>query len=103
MNEWISADAEERPPELEDILICQRYGESGRLVQMVGRYIPAHTELASDDCDDWVDYNEETDEYYTPAGWYECQHNWGEFAYINCCEGEVTHWKHLDPLPGDEQ
>ena len=77
MNEWISADAEERPPELEDILICQRYGESGRLVQMVGRYIPAHTELASDDCDDWVDYNEETDEYYTPAGWYECQHNWG--------------------------
>lgn len=99
MSEWISVDEEEKPPALTDVQICQCYGEGNRLVQMVGRYIPPYTELACEDSGGWEDYDAERDEYYTPAGWYECQHNWGEFAYIHCSEGPVTHWKHLDPLP----
>ena len=98
MNSWISVESEERAPALTDVLICQRYA-TGICAQMVGRYIPALTEIAGDDTDGWEDYDEETDEYYTPAGWYECQRNWGEFAYIHCCEGEITHWKHLGPMP----
>lgn len=98
MSEWISVN-KEMPPPLKDVQIVQIFEGTGNRAQMVGRYIPAFTEESLDDTDGWEEYNEDDDTYYTPAGWYEVQNNWGEFAYIHCSEGPVTHWKHLDELP----
>ena len=46
--------------------------------------------------DDFGEYDEETDEYYCPEGWYE--HN--EYDDVHwAVEGEVTHWWELPPFP----
>lgn len=51
---------------------------------------------ASDTCDDAADYNEETDEYYWPQGWYE----WNRHEEIHwVLEAEPTAYM---PLPAPE-
>ncbi|MEA3250176.1 MAG: DUF551 domain-containing protein [Pseudomonadota bacterium] len=96
MSEWISVN--DRMPEPQrDVLICQMYGAAGPKFQVVGKWIKALTEEADPDCDDWHEYDEASDEYYVPEGWYENQHNWGEFASIYMPSESVTHWM---PLPG---
>lgn len=52
-----------------------------------------------DDYAEWCDYDEETDAYYSPAGWYECIDNWGEFSSIMVNEGEPDYWMNLPPPP----
>ena len=50
----------------------------------------------------WGEYDEATDSYWTPEGWYECVDNWDEFSAIMVSEGEVTHWMPLPPAPQDQ-
>ena len=45
-----------------------------------------HTVEAADDDTDWAEYDEATETYYCPEGWYE----WNEF--------EETHWA-VDEIP----
>ncbi len=47
----------------------------------------------------YQDYNEETDTYFLPEGWYETIDNWPDFSYIEITEGEVTHWMVLPDAP----
>lgn len=49
----------------------------------------------------WGEYDEETDTYWTPEGWYECIDNWDEFSSIMVSEGEITHWMPLPLAPDD--
>lgn len=54
--------------------------------------LPLHVDCA----DERADYDEETDEYYCPVGWYENN----EYDEVNWrVEGEVTHWMPLPDLP----
>ena len=63
---------------------------------VVASYFNKFEEESSGDCEGWDEYDEATDCYYIPEGWYEQQDNWGEYASIHIHEGEVTHWM---PLP----
>ena len=51
---------------------------------------------------DWGEYDEATDAYWTPEGWYECIDNWDEYSSVMVSEGEVTHWMPLPPAPQDQ-
>lgn len=54
----------------------------------------------SDDNDIGV-YDEESDTYYWPAGWYECIENLDDYSCINVTEGKVTHWMPLPQPPSE--
>lgn len=54
-------------------------------------------------CDDDIDseYDEETDEYYFPEGWWEVIKNWDDYSCV-AIEDVVTHWMPLPEPPGGE-
>lgn len=45
-----------------------------------------------------AEYDEDSDEYYLPAGYYEKTVNWREYEYSEITD-EVTHWRTLPGLP----
>ena len=46
------------------------------------------------DVDDWGEYDEETDEYYCPEGWYE----WNEHEEVHWAVSEAPRaWRELPP------
>jgi hypothetical protein len=47
------------------------------------------------------DYDETTDAYYIPEGWYELMDHWGEYAFVGISDlYQITHWLPLpDPPP----
>jgi hypothetical protein len=64
-----------------------------RIVRAV--YLPAKYEECG--LDDDGEYDEVTDEYYWPEGWYEQIDNWPEYHACRVEEGTVTNWM---PMPG---
>ncbi len=56
-----------------------------------------HTVRVGTDVDDWGEYDEETDEYYCPEGWYE----WNEHEEVHWAVSETPRaWRELpQPLP----
>ena len=48
-----------------------------------------------------ADYDEETDEYYFPEGWWEVIKNWDEYSCV-AIEDTVTHWMPLPEPPKEE-
>lgn len=83
------------------VLACYR-NSLGNLRRIRAHWIAAKTEESNGDYDEFFEYDEETDTYYAPEGWYECIDNWGDYSSVRVCEGEVTHWMPLPPAP-DEQ
>jgi len=90
---WVSVD--ERMPGLGPnafvlATYCTNYGKP-RVVRAY--FAPKHTIETSGEMDEFADYSEEDDCYYTPEGWYECnaheETNW-------LIDEVVTHWM---PLP----
>lgn len=47
-----------------------------------------------------ADYDEETDEYYFPEGWWEIIKNWDDYSCV-AIEDTVTHWMPLPQPPKD--
>lgn len=67
-------------------------------------YVTKHSyeETVIDMCDIDCDYDEATDAYYIPEGWYELVENWAEYAFFAIGDFyEVTHWLPL-PAPPSE-
>lgn len=48
-----------------------------------------------------ADYNEDTDEYYFPEGWWEVVKNWDDYSCV-AIEVTVTHWMPLPEPPKEE-
>ena len=48
-----------------------------------------------------ADYNEDTDEYYFPEGWWEVIKNWDDYSCV-AIEDTVTHWMPLPEPPKEE-
>ena len=76
------------------VLACYRNG-LGNLRCIRAMWTAAKTEEANPD-DFNEEYDEATDTYYVPEGWYECIDNWVNYSSVAVTEGEVTHWM---PLP----
>lgn len=45
------------------------------------------------------EYDEETDTYYDPEGWYEQIDNWDTYSAVGICGVTVTHWMPLPKAP----
>jgi hypothetical protein len=54
------------------------------------------------DDEDNFEYCDTDDEYYIPAGWYECISNWEEYSSVKINDGVVTHWMNL-PEPSKKE
>ena len=98
--DWIMRSAQ-LPPNKVDVLVA--YGRNGVVFgQTVAVYVREH----SVDCDAYeydehelfADYDEGTDAYYWPAGWYERQSANPEYGYCAMTE-DVIAWMHLPQSP----
>lgn len=98
MNNWMPI---ETAPALRWILVYYRNSSAkSRIIE--ARFVPHLTEESCPD-DEYQDYDEYSDEYYLPEGWYEAVDNWDEFASVPVIEGIPTHWMPLPEPPEGEQ
>lgn len=70
----------------------------GNVRRIRAHWVAAKTSEASDESE-FSEYDEDTDTYYSPEGWYENIDNWGDYSSVFVCEGEVTHWMPLPDAP----
>lgn len=97
---WIPVS--ERLPESERTVLAFYLNSHGKGRRVRAEYIAAKTKSADDgwDSDEPADYDEQADEYFWPAGWYEVIDNWGDLTHMVIHEVEVTHWMPLQAAPG---
>jgi hypothetical protein len=99
-------------PTIESVPVSERLPEPGKKVlayylnalgkrrTIIAEWVPAtwREDSPAGESDDG-EYDEETDKFYWPEGWYEQIENWADFAAIAVREGEITHWQPLPPGP----
>jgi len=96
-NPWVSVD-KEMPEAGLMVLVRMQYAKGSKTVCFTAKYTAKFTEEADDF---YGDYDEKTDTYYCPEGWYENQTNWdGEYGYIFVNEGKVIEWLTIPPITG---
>ena len=88
----------ERMPENGVTVLAAYQNELGNWRRIRARWIAAKTVESYGDSD-IGEYDEATDTYYDPEGWYECMENWDEYAYVAVHHGEPTHWMPLPEAP----
>ena len=100
---WIPVS--ERLPESERTVLAFYLNSHGMGRRVRAEYIAAKTKSADDgwDSDEPADYDEQADEYFWPAGWYEVMDNWDDLTHMVIHEGEVTHWMPLPAAPGRQE
>ena len=100
---WIPVS--ERLPESERTVLAFYLNSHGKGRRVRAEYIAAKTKSADDgwDSDEPADYDEQADEYFWPAGWYEVMDNWGDLTHMVIHEGEVTHWMPLPAAPARQE
>ena len=94
---WIPV-TERLPSRCQPVLACYTncYGR-GRTIR--AQWL-AKFQQESDDIDNfYAEYDEETDTYYDPEGWYELIDNWDEYSSVAVTEGIITHWMPLPAAP----
>ena len=77
-------------------------GGGGRSYVCDAFYSEHFKEQGSTEYDDIeLDYDEETNEYYLPEGWWEVILNWDEYGFVGIVDF-VTHWMPLPEPPKEE-
>jgi hypothetical protein len=93
---WVSVDTE-MPASGRIVLVC--YANShDNLRRVRAKWVRAKT-VESGSESDIGEYDEESDCYYDPEGWYECIDNWDDYNAVAISD-PVTHWMPL-PEPPD--
>jgi hypothetical protein len=94
-------------PTIKPVSVAERLPKPGRKVlahylnalgkprTIIAEWVPAKTREDSSE-GDLGEYDDETDLFYWPEGWYEQIENWDDFTALLVDEGEITHWQ---PLP----
>jgi hypothetical protein len=85
----------ERLPEPGKKVLAHYLNALGKPRTIIAEWVPAKTREDSPD-GDLGEYDDETDLFYWPEGWYEQIENWDDFTALLVDEGEITHWQ---PLP----
>lgn len=96
---WIPVS--ESMPEARKIVLACYLNNAGNYRIIRCKWYPAYTEVTDIDLCGWGDYDEKTDEYYTPEGWYECIDNWDEYESV-FFEDDITHWMELPEPPNKD-
>lgn len=71
--------------------------------RVIAFYAPKLAIEGNDYGSDWCEYDEATDRYFLPEGWYECIENWDDYSSVHMTGVEPTHWMPLPPAPGKEE
>ena len=94
---WIPV-AERLPDSGCVVLACYR-NSAGNLRRIRAEWVAAKTQESGGDSN-IGEYDEATDTYYDPQGWYERIDNWDDgFSAVGVSQGEVTHWMPLPDVP----
>jgi len=90
---------ETAPKDVPLLVVCAR--SSGKLVRLIAVYCSKHREEAGEEYidSDWCDYDESTDTYYCPEGWYEQIKNWDELSAVHISDMKPVLWQELPSLP----
>ncbi len=94
---WVPV-TERMPASGVTVLACYT-NSAGNVRRIRAEWIAAKT-IESDTDSEISEYDEATDCFYDPEGWYEKIDNWGDYSSVAVVEGEVTHWM---PLPAPPQ
>lgn len=101
MDKWISVE-EKMPDSGVQVLVACRVKYGGRRYVCDAFYAaPKSISCGYNDDIDAV-YDEETDEYYFPEGWWEVVKNWDDYSCVAIYD-TVTHWMPLPEPPKEVQ
>jgi hypothetical protein len=99
----------ERLPEPNIKVLAHYFNVLGKGRTICAIWVPAKTRSDSYGDDDFTEYDEETDKFYWPEGWYEAIENWDDLGWVKVDEGEVVYWQplpkwpaHTHPLPAPQ-
>jgi len=93
---WVPV-AERMPPSGAVVLVAYR-NERGEWRRIRAQWIAAKSVEAG--CDSEIgEYDEATDTFYDPEGWYERVNNWDDYSAVMVYEGTPSHWMQLPPPP----
>ena len=85
----------ERLPNKDQEVLAHYKSRYGRETTVRAEYFRKHQEeMDCDECE--AEYDEETDTYYCPEGWYELIENWCDYSSVRIVEGAVDSWL---PIP----
>lgn len=90
---WVPV-AERLPDSGKPVLVCYRNG-AGLVRRIRAVWVAAKSCEASPESE-IGEYDEASDTYYEPEGWYETIDNWDDYTAVAVYQGTVTHWM---PLP----
>ena len=96
LSAWIKT-ADQMPPSGQTVLVF--YLNANGLPRRVRAQWIAPKSSESGSESDIGEYDEATDTYYDPEGWYEQIDNWDTYSAVGICGVEVTHWMSMPPEP----
>ena len=99
--QWVDV---ERVPSDDRLVECVMEFNNGARVRFFGRYVREKELEADVDAIGFAEYDEASDTFYCPEGWYECApSNWDiDVGWIEVVEGKVIAWRECAPLPTKE-
>ena len=93
---WVPV-AKRLPDSGRTVLACYR-NEIGNWRRIRAIWVAANTAESSAESE-IGEYDEASDTYYDPQGWYEQIDNWDDYSAVAVHQGEVTHWMLLPEPP----
>ena len=94
--QWVPVS--ERLPDSGLIVLACYTNVLGNVRRIRAQWTAEKTSESTGDYDFGV-YDEATDTYYDPPGWYECIDHWDEYSSVFVTGVEITHWMPLPAAP----
>lgn len=98
---WIPVDEKLPESEMEVLVVCNRNGYRFvcPAIYEDGKILTQNSSWNWYELDDYGTYDEETDDYFVPEGWWENRQFTPDDIYNNPVDCTVTHWTPLPELP----